>query len=39
VLCQACGTPIEFWTPDPGEQIQLGCPDCDWSTTLSIDVK
>jgi hypothetical protein len=38
VPCWACGTPIEFWTPDPGEQIRLGCPDCGCSTTLSIDI-
>jgi hypothetical protein len=37
--CQACGTPIEFWTPEPGEQIQVRCPDCGWSTTLSIDIR
>jgi hypothetical protein len=33
--CEACGTPIEFWLPELGEQA-LVCPDCGWSTTLSL---
>jgi hypothetical protein len=36
--CQACGTIIEFWMPDPGQRIQLACPGCGWSTPLSVDV-
>ena len=32
-----CGTSIEFWTPEPGEQVQLTCPSCSWVTTISIN--
>jgi hypothetical protein len=35
--CQDCGTPIEFWLPESGERVALVCPDCEWSTTLSLD--
>ena len=36
--CRACGTPIEFWTPESGERVHVACPGCDWSTTLSLEV-
>jgi len=35
--CEACGTPIDFWMPESDEQVDLVCPDCGWSTTLSLD--
>jgi hypothetical protein len=35
--CQSCGTPIEFWLPDAGERTDVVCPDCGWSTPVSLE--
>ena len=37
VPCPECGTRIEFWTPGPGEEVEITCPACEWASTASLD--
>jgi hypothetical protein len=36
VSCAACGAAIQFWWPDPGEQQDITCGACGWTTTLTL---
>jgi hypothetical protein len=37
VPCPECGTRIEFWTPGPGEQVEIACSACGWTSVASLD--
>jgi hypothetical protein len=36
VQCAECGGSIEVWLPDEGEERNVSCPACGWTTTLTV---
>jgi hypothetical protein len=36
VQCAECGGSIDVWLPDEGEERNVSCPACGWTTTLTV---
>ena len=36
IQCVKCGSSIECWPPEEGEERNVSCPACGWTTTLAV---
>lgn len=37
IPCPACGSNVEFWLPDPGEEASADCANCGYTISIAVE--